>query len=206
MLGDHLGEVALQERLGEPRQLQVGAETGRQLGVAGGEHDRQVGVAGAHHLGELDAGHLRHRVVGDHEVDLGLGGQQVERRGRGVRLDHRVAEVLQHGGGAVADQHVVVDQQDGGAGAEVGVALRGLARQLALRALGLGQQQVDAGAAARVALDAQRAAGLGGEAMHHRKAEPGALAGALGGEERLGRPGERRRVHARPVSATLRRT
>ena len=48
----------------------------------------------------------------------------------------------------------------------------------------------------RLAVIAHRAARLRGQAVHHREAEPGALAGALGGEERLGRALQRRLVHA----------
>ena len=46
------------------------------------------------------------------------------------------------------------------------------------------------------AVERQRAAELGGEAVDHRQAEPGAPADALGREEGLDRPGEGRLVHA----------
>ena len=60
-----------------------------------------------------------------------------------------------------------------------------------------GSHSRDGGAVAELALDGDGAARLLGEAAHHGEAEAGALADALGGEERLGGVREGLRVHAR---------
>src|SRR5438045_3498125 len=51
--------------------------------------------------------------------------------------------------------------------------------------LGGGQPDLGGGALADAAFEQQHAAGLLGQALHHREAEPGALADTLGREERL---------------------
>ena len=88
---------------------------------------------------------------------------------------------------AVTDrQRIVVDQQDRraspwSASATAGGSLAGHA------ALGpTGSHSSKRVALADPACDAHPAARLRGQAVHHREAEAGALAGALGGEERLG--------------------
>ena len=112
------------------------------------------------------------------------------------RVGHVVAEFLQHAGGAGQHQRIVVDQQDAQAccGAVTG---RGGFVAAGLDALTVVRGSHSSTACrARLARQLQRAARLHRETVHHRQAEAGALAGPLGGEERIGRARQCRLIHA----------
>ncbi len=68
--GDHLLQHHLGERLGQPRHVE-GAAFG-QFGIAGGDDYRQLRPLGTEPLGEFEAGHLRHRLIGHDEVDRAM--------------------------------------------------------------------------------------------------------------------------------------
>jgi sodium-dependent dicarboxylate transporter 2/3/5 len=166
------------------------------LGVAGHVEDAGGRAGGPHAVHQLTPAHARHHHVGQHHVDVvafGLG--DAEGLHPVARLEHRVALALQDLAGQRAHVLLVLHQQDRL------VAGRGGRRGLVTRAdlggrFNLGQEDLEGGAAARHAADRDRAAVLAHHAVHHREAEPGALAGLLRGEKRFKDAGLGRRVHA----------
>ena len=118
-LGEHLGDLALQvrqvERLGQALEGAGGGQAGGGLGVAEGGHQdhRQGGVVAAEEGEELEAVHVRHPQVGEHEVD-GPGLQD------GHRLDavggggdaHAPPPVAQALGEGEQDRGLVIHHQD----------------------------------------------------------------------------------------------
>ena len=158
--------------------------------IAGDEQDAHRGVTALHFGGELGAGHFGHHHVGDDQLDVALALEDVERfPAAGDRIG-AVAELLQRADGRAADPGIVLDDQDGGAVAAfggLGVAdRRRRAHRGLLRRRGrAGQVDGDGGALAQFRRDGDIAAGLAREAEDLRKAEPGALADRLGGEEGL---------------------
>ena len=98
--------------------------------------------------------HGRHDDVGDHQVDLALALEDLERRLAILGDQHGIAVAGQRALGDGADHHLVLDEQDGAGAPELaGLLLRlGLGRRLA--GLGAVDRQIDgeAGALARPAI------------------------------------------------------
>ena len=87
-----------------------GADQRRRVGEAGEHDSSDVGLAGAQLLEHLDAGHLRHALVGDDDVDVRLVGD-LERLFAGVGLVDGVA-ALQESAQHQQIRSLVIDQQD----------------------------------------------------------------------------------------------
>ncbi len=170
------------------------------LGIAGGEDDRQVRPFLADRLGQLQAGHVRHRLIGDDQIDplftprecRAPAGRMMPQAPVWPRSSS-IATVLIS---TSASSSTASDDQR--AACDLG-PLRRCGRMVGNAGRRVGDRQPDLGgrAFAHAALQGEAAAGLLGQAVHHREAEAGALADALGGEERLRRARQRLRVHAR---------
>ena len=87
-----------------------GADQGRGVGKAGQNDPGHVGLAGAQLLEHLDAGHLRHALVGDDDVDVRLVGD-LERLFAGFGFVDGVA-ALQESAQHQQIRSFVIDQQD----------------------------------------------------------------------------------------------
>src|SRR3954471_24849082 len=184
-LPDRVAELEARERLLQQRP-RILAEL-RDDGVAavpGDEEHAQVDAAlRADPGGELLAVHAGHDEVGDERVERALGPPDLERL-LGVRGGaDPVAVELDHLRDERADDLLVLDEQDGAlAGPEVD-------RRLGLDAgddgRGARQEDVERGAFARLAGDADVAAALRHDPVDGREPEARALAGLLRREERL---------------------
>ncbi len=136
------------------------------------------------HPAELDPAHARHDDVREDDVEALARLEQVQGLLGVGGPDGLVADVLQELGREPADLNVVLDHEH--AAAPSVLDRSAVAHRRAVGGLlGLHPRKIQGeyGAAAQVALDAHVAAGLLGEAVNLRQAEPGAPADLLGGEE-----------------------
>ena len=147
--------------------------------------------------GELLAAHAGHHHVGDHQVRWRRGALgQLQRVEAVARLENGVAVLAQEPGEDGAHRRLVLRHENGFASPARDARRR---RSLGLSA-GTRQGQVDLerGALPRLAVDRHESAALLDDAVHRGEAEAGALAHALGGEERLEDVPQRLRIHAGP--------
>ena len=137
---------------------------------------------------------MRHRHIGDDEINGGFPGEQLKRPLAGASFEHLVPQVLQHHDGVEEHERVVVHRQHDAGGCPGLPVGRGQGR-LARRGVQHAQREVREQCAAP-ALEDQAAARLDRHAVHHGEAEARALSWALSAVERLRGPGKRRLVHA----------
>ena len=155
------------------------------VGVARHEQDPHRRRQRAEPLGQDAAVDLGHHHVGQQQVDAARALGADARRLVGVpHREHLVAVGLEHQPDQVADAVVVLDDHDR-LGAALAVPARSPARPRPPSAAADRQVDLERRAAAGLAVDVDPAAALLDDAEHRREAEPGAGAGALGGEERL---------------------
>jgi len=153
--------------------------------VARGVEDAEAGAFARERVGELASIHAaRKDHVGNQEIDPGEFAREGERLVSVFGGDYGEAELAQHQRGDVADGGLVFDEEndlvarhDGG----LGGCRRGGGKLITSR----GKIEAERGAAAGLAVDADLAAGLLHETIHHAEAETGAAADGLGGEEWL---------------------
>ena len=91
------------------------------VGEAGQDHAHRRGMALPDLGHELDAAHVGHPLVGEHDGDRGLLVEQVERAARVARGEHLVV-VLEGEGHRLEDGFLVVDDQDPGQTAHLRLA------------------------------------------------------------------------------------
>ena len=156
----------------------------RLLVVAGDEDDRQVGVVLADLPGEPAAAEAGHDDVGHDTVDLfAVLFVEHERFGAVVRREHVVARVLQDLLGEVADDLLVLREQD-------------RPRFRLDRRSGDRQVERERGADIDLRIEQYEPAALGDRPVDAREAEAGAFLLLLCREERLERAAARLVVHA----------
>ena len=169
----------------------------RSIGVAGCNDNRQSGPHAVYFCRKLAARHPRHRIIRDDDIDIRFGAQQLERaRGRMPprSLNARDLRSWQRSRQRPSHRHRRQAPEKNGSCRREAALLR---VRLAPVASGRHRQpKLDCGAESRATVDPHRASRLGNKTVHHRQSETGATAGALGREERLGCPAERRLVHA----------
>ena len=148
--------------------------------------------------GKLGARHLRHGMIGQKQVDVRRGVQNLQCVGARVRLDDAMAEILQHHRRAHRDESVVIDQQTPwptpcGEAREFGwsvVCRCGVVAVVAGR-------KSSAVVPLPTSLDKRRVPpDWTARPWIMERPRPGALADALGREERLDGPLQRSIVHA----------
>ncbi|MDQ3300157.1 MAG: hypothetical protein M3619_26550 [Myxococcota bacterium] len=166
--------------------------------ITGRDQDRDVAEL-ADLREALGAIHHRHAHVEDHEIDLGsVLDERCEPGLAVVGGEHAQALPLEEADRARADRRLVVDHEDGARRAR-----RGVAHGCHLRRARAGgrHRQVHTERRARRGrrVDRHRAAVVVNHAPRDRQPEPGALAGGLGGEERLEHAQPRELIHARAV-------
>ena len=165
------------------RQDAVGGEdTG---GVAGHENEAELGVLRAQLFRKIQTVHARHHDVGQQEVDLaGMSPREAQAVARGGGREYLVPEALQYHAAHEQNGWLVLHEQDGLAAA----TCEGDRPRLGAGGGGLcvpGQVNTEGRAAARLARDIDEAVVLPDNTLDRRKAEPGAPAGILRGEEGL---------------------
>ena len=124
----------LQDRLLDVRQHAVGLR-----GVAGCEENLQIGQELACALHEVETAHpARHQEVGEQQIDLLVGLQDVERRGAGLGLEDAIAEPRELVGDEAAHLRLVLDKQNAliAAGGQILARLDERCRASASRAIG----------------------------------------------------------------------
>ena len=108
-LSQHLGLERLDDVLERAVLDGVGSAVDRRQ--TGDEHDRQVGVVGADRAQELDARHLGHGDVADHDVDA-TGRHTLDRFARRQERLDLVAGAAQHALESAQGFRLVIDEQD----------------------------------------------------------------------------------------------
>ena len=164
------------------------------LQVAAHQHDLRVGPQRPNRLEGVGPAQRGHGAVQqDHADRVGVEAEQLHALVAVGGRQHRHAGAAKHVFGELAHRLVVVDHQRGSRRAPA-VDRRPLPSRLRDRARDGGQQDAEAGAATRLALDLDRAAVAPNDSRDRR--QPESATGELGGEERVEDPGARLGVHS----------
>ena len=171
------------------------------VAISRDEHHGQLRPLALEHRRELEPVENRHPDVGHDEIETALAPpDQVQRALTVLRLQRTVACFLEGPRDHPAHQRIVFHHQRD----DVPHRLRDRWVDRRGRLGGCRferEEELEPRAAARLAFHADGAAELVHDPMHHRKAQPRALADALGGEERLERALQCRPLHS--VAAVL---
>src|SRR4029077_17074685 len=108
--GDGVGEIPLSEGLGQPGNPL--AFSWLQFSVAGDQYDRQIRPLRTDFRDKLGAGHARHRLVGDDEIDVSFATQDFKCARSGRCAVDAVAELLQKRGRIDPDKRIVIHGED----------------------------------------------------------------------------------------------
>lgn len=190
-------ELPLVVPLCESRQIDLGSRG--QFGISGCEQDREIGPNLPQRHGELSAIHPGHRIVRVDEIEVLAAMDDLQCLVSRVRLPDGMAEILKQIDCTHRDQRVVVDDEDGAPRHSGSRALFGHRGRRSRHVLCRRPQELGAGSVSGRAANAQGAVQLDRETMDHRQPEACPLAQFLGRKERLGRLGERLRIHAHAV-------
>ena len=159
------------------------------FGVAGDQDDLDLGVFPDHFSGQRRPVHLRHHHVRDQQVDRpGVAFQNLQRGLAVVRLEHLVTLVLERPADKGADRILVLDKQNNLGSGQVpgdGVFLGRLGGFNFFGGIKRRKENIKSRALPFLAVDKDRAPGLGNNAVGGGQSEAGSLAHLLGGEERL---------------------
>lgn len=103
-------EAPLTERLAETLDCLVSVD--RRFAIARCENDRQLGTVASNSCDKLAAGHARHCLISNDQVDVGMRRDQLKRLVARGGFDHFVAKVFEQRGGVHQDDRIVVDDED----------------------------------------------------------------------------------------------
>ncbi len=105
-------EVKITEGFFQPRS-DISLAAFRHLGVSARQYHRDIASVLPDRRGQFDAGHFRHGMVGNDEIDIVAGLQDIQSRLSRMRLEHSMTEVFKKPDGTKQHKGIVIDRENG---------------------------------------------------------------------------------------------